>query len=99
MLVLTRKIEEEIVIGDNIHLKVLRIKGHAVQIGITAPASVHVARSELLPAMVFSSEVGLKAGGSERLALRQGNRRPVANQPREVNLVPSNSGGQHYVHS
>lgn len=46
MLVLTRKRNEEIVIGDGIQLKVLRIKGNRVQIGITAAGDVRIERFE-----------------------------------------------------
>jgi carbon storage regulator len=48
MLVLTRRIGEEIVIADNIRVTVAAICGKQVRIGITAPRSVPVARLELL---------------------------------------------------
>jgi len=47
MLVLTRKIGEEIVIGDNVKLVVSRISGNRVVIGINAPADVTILRGEL----------------------------------------------------
>ena len=47
MLVLSRKVEEEIIIGDNIHITVVAIKGDKVQIGITAPKDVAVDRQEV----------------------------------------------------
>ena len=47
MLVLTRKIGEEIVIGDNIHIKVLAVDGGKVRIGIVAPKDVIVDRQEV----------------------------------------------------
>ena len=47
MLVLTRKVGEEIVIGDNIHLAVVAIKGDKVRIGINAPKEVVVDRQEI----------------------------------------------------
>ncbi len=48
MLVLSRKPMECINIGDNIVITVLRIQGHTVRLGIDAPTSVQVIRSELL---------------------------------------------------
>jgi carbon storage regulator len=42
MVVLTRKAGEEIVIGDNIHVTVVAIKGEKVRLGITAPKDVPV---------------------------------------------------------
>ena len=47
MLVLTRKMGEEIVIGDNIKLIVNRIAGNRVTIGIKAPENVTILRGEL----------------------------------------------------
>lgn len=47
MLVLTRKYQEKIQIGDNITITVLRTKGKAVRLGIEAPSDVPVVRGEL----------------------------------------------------
>lgn len=46
MLVLTRREGEQIVIGDNIKLTVVQIKGGTVRIGIEAPREVPVSRVE-----------------------------------------------------
>jgi cold-inducible RNA-binding protein len=46
MLVLTRKIGEDIVIGKDIHVTVVAIKGENARIGITAPQNVVVDREE-----------------------------------------------------
>lgn len=50
MLVLTRKFDEELLIDGNIRVRVLSIDGGRVRLGISAPRSVPVARSELLTA-------------------------------------------------
>jgi carbon storage regulator CsrA len=47
MLVLTRKLQEQIRIGENVTITVLRVKGQAVRIGIEAPREVRVVRGEL----------------------------------------------------
>jgi carbon storage regulator len=47
MLVLSREIGQEIVIGDNIHVTVLSFHGNTVRIGITAPKGVVVYRQEV----------------------------------------------------
>jgi carbon storage regulator CsrA len=47
MLVLTRKYQEKIRIGENITITVLRMKGKAVRLGIEAPTNVPVVRGEL----------------------------------------------------
>ena len=48
MLVLTRKPEETIHIGDDVVLRVIKVKGNKVQLGIEAPKNIAVIRSELL---------------------------------------------------
>ena len=47
MLILTRRIGESVVIGDNIKLTVLGVKGSQVRIGIDAPKNVAVHREEI----------------------------------------------------
>jgi carbon storage regulator len=47
MLVLSRKIGEEIIIGDNIRVTVVAIRGNQVRLGFSAPDDVHIHRSEL----------------------------------------------------
>lgn len=47
MLVLTRKTNEQIVIGDNIRITVVEVAPGRVKIGITAPKSVTVDRAEI----------------------------------------------------
>ena len=47
MLVLSRKTEESMYIGDNIKITVLDIRGGQVRIGITAPDDVKIHREEV----------------------------------------------------
>jgi len=47
MLVLTRKVGEEIVIGNDIHVMVVAVQGMQVRIGISAPKDVVVDRQEV----------------------------------------------------
>lgn len=47
MLVLRRKISQKIIIGENIELTVVAITGGRVRLGLTAPKSVTIRRSEL----------------------------------------------------
>jgi carbon storage regulator CsrA len=49
MLVLTRKLQQQVKIGDHITVTILRVKGHTVRIGIEAPRDVRVVRGELPP--------------------------------------------------
>jgi carbon storage regulator len=48
MLVLTRRVGEEIIIDGDIRITVVAVKGDRVRIGITAPDDVRVLREELL---------------------------------------------------
>ena len=47
MLILTRKSDESIIIGNNIKIKVLRVQGNQVHIGIDAPRELSVYREEI----------------------------------------------------
>lgn len=48
MLILTRKIGQSLIIGDDIEIKVVSIDGENIKIGISAPKNVSVVRKELL---------------------------------------------------
>jgi carbon storage regulator CsrA len=47
MLVLTRKLQQQIKIGEQITVTILRVKGQTVRVGIEAPRDVRVVRGEL----------------------------------------------------
>ena len=47
MLILTRRITESIVIGDEVTVTVLGIKGNQVRIGVNAPKEISVHRNEV----------------------------------------------------
>ena len=47
MLVLSRRVGEEIVINDNVRVTVVAVKGDRVRLGIVAPKDVHVDRAEI----------------------------------------------------
>jgi carbon storage regulator len=48
MLVLTRKVNERIVIDGDVVIQVLEVLGNRVRLGITAPSGVTILREELL---------------------------------------------------
>ena len=47
MLILTRRVGETLMIGDDVTITVLRVKGDEVRIGINAPKAVPVHREEI----------------------------------------------------
>ena len=47
MLILTRRVNESLVIGDNVTVTILGVKGNQVRIGVNAPRDVSVHREEL----------------------------------------------------
>jgi carbon storage regulator len=47
MLILTRRVEETLLIGDNITVTVLGVKGNQVRLGIEAPRDMDVDREEI----------------------------------------------------
>jgi carbon storage regulator len=57
MLVLSRRDGEQILVGDNVVIKVLAISHGRVRVGIEAPRDVQVRRSELLSSDRFISPV------------------------------------------
>ncbi|MFM7130288.1 MAG: carbon storage regulator CsrA [bacterium] len=48
MLVLTRRISEKFIVGNNVVITVLKVDGNQVRIGIEAPREISVVRSELV---------------------------------------------------
>jgi len=67
MLVLTRKATEQIQIGENVVITILRVKGQSVRIGIEAPRDVRVMRAELPKTSAITEET-LESGITEEPA-------------------------------
>ena len=55
MLVLSRRVGESVVIGDDVTITVLEVRGDVIRIGIDAPRSVAVHRAELLEQLETSN--------------------------------------------
>ena len=47
MLILTRRVGETVMIGEDVTVTVLRVKGNQVRLGVNAPKSVSVQREEI----------------------------------------------------
>ena len=71
MLVLSRKQNEEILIGDAIKLTILKVRGNTVRIGIEAPRDVRIMRGELsLPDELKNVTVEFKTDNSSQPSIR-----------------------------
>jgi carbon storage regulator len=56
MLVLSRRVGESVVIGDEVTVTILEVRGDVVRVGIDAPRSVTVHRAELLQELADSNQ-------------------------------------------
>ncbi len=78
MLVLSRQRDESIIIGDDIQITIVDIRGDKVRIGITAPPHVPVHRREIYEAIKREALTGQRGrdGKVESLANRPGEKQP-----------------------
>ncbi|MCG7433837.1 MULTISPECIES: carbon storage regulator CsrA [Lysinibacillus] len=61
MLVLSRKKDESIMIGDQIEIKILAVEGEQIKLGIVAPKTVKVHRSEVFEAIQAQNKEALSS--------------------------------------
>lgn len=47
MLILSRRVQESIIIGDNVTITVMEVRGNQVRLGIDAPKDIEVFREEI----------------------------------------------------
>lgn len=81
MLVFTRKLNEAIVIGDGIEVKVLRIGRDGVRIGVTAAPSVPVHRQEVYEQIRLANIAAATPGIDDLVRRLRGNRPPGSSDP------------------
>jgi carbon storage regulator len=62
MLILTRRIGETVIIGDDVSITVLGVKGNQVRLGVNAPRDVSVHREEIYQRIKFEQE---QKGGAD----------------------------------
>ena len=64
MLILTRRVGESVIIGEDVTVTVLGVKGNQVRIGINAPKNVAVHREEIFERIKSGRAAGDGAGNS-----------------------------------
>ena len=76
MLVLTRKVNQGIVIAGNIYIRVLGVERDRVKIGIAAPKEIVVLRQELVDRENAEAGTGKNSAGSESSEVPSGTTAP-----------------------
>ncbi len=71
MLVLTRKSEQSVIIGNNIQVKVLAVRGDQVSLGFSAPPNVSIYRQEVYEAIQKENLSAVRRGKAEFDKLQQ----------------------------
>ena len=64
MLILSRKLDEKVVIGDNIIITIVSVSGETVKLGIEAPRDVKVYRAEVYEEIIKANIEAARAAGS-----------------------------------
>lgn len=91
MLVLSRQRDETIMIGDDVEITVVDIRGDKVRLGITAPSRVAVHRKEVYDAIRVENEQAARAADGDMASLGKAaaSDRPAVVRP-AARLAPAN---------
>jgi len=61
MLILSRKVNEKVLIGDDISVSIIEIRGDQVRIGVDAPKKIKVFRQEVFDAIMEQNKAASKS--------------------------------------
>lgn len=92
MLVLSRRVGEQLVIAGDIVLTVIEVRGDGVRLGIDAPRSVRIHRAEVLDAVKSANAEAAAADEGTAAALRHllaGQQAPAEEPPAEGSAPPA----------
>jgi carbon storage regulator len=64
MLILSRKVNEKIMIGDDIAISIIEIKGDQIRIGVDAPRNVKVFRQEVFAEIKAANKAASESGAN-----------------------------------
>lgn len=87
MLVLSRQRDETIMIGDEIEITVVDIRGDKVRLGITAPTRISVHRKEVYEAIKAENQKAAQISGADLPAIRE--RQAPAAGPQRLRARPN----------
>ena len=79
MLVLTRRLGETIVIGDDIVIKIVDIHGKQIRVGIEAPSEVRVYRGEIYERIMLENKAALEATMGDVKSMTDGLKELITN--------------------
>jgi carbon storage regulator len=77
MLILSRKTNEKIMIGDDISISIIEIRGDQVRIGVDAPKSVKVFRQEVFDAIRAENKAAVQSVAILPVLNIEGKREPL----------------------
>ena len=70
MLILTRRVGEKLIIGEDVTVSILSVKGHQIRVGIEAPRDVQIHREEIY-LRIQEERKNLNGAYSGRLSLHK----------------------------